>query len=108
VTKKIGQGEASEEGDVVTLERQKTKKPRRYFVVMHNDDYTTQEFVVYVITRFFHKSAEEANRLMILVHTQGKAIVGVYTRDIAETKVRLVTDYAREHGMPLLLTAEPE
>lgn len=108
VTKKNGQRETSEEGEVMTLERQKTKRPRRYFVVMHNDDYTTQEFVVYVITRFFHKTQEEANRLMIMVHTQGKAIVGTYTRDIAETKVRLVTDHAREHGMPLLLTAEPE
>ena len=95
-------------GDVMTLERTVTKKPRRYFVVMHNDDYTTQEFVVFVIVRYFRKSAEEANRLMVMVHTQGKATVGVYTRDIAETKVKLVTDYAREHGMPLLLTVEPE
>lgn len=108
MTKKIDKQEPSEAGDVMTLERQQTKKPRRYIVVMHNDDYTTQEFVVYVIIRFFHKSAEEANRLMVMVHTQGKAIVGTYTRDIAETKVRLVTDCAREHGMPLLLTAEPE
>jgi ATP-dependent Clp protease adaptor protein ClpS len=108
VTKKDDNKEPTEAGDVMTLERQKTKKPRRYFVVMHNDDYTTQEFVVFVMVRFFHKSAEEANRLMIMVHTKGKATVGVYTRDIAETKVRLVTDYAREHGMPLLLTAEPE
>jgi ATP-dependent Clp protease adaptor protein ClpS len=98
----------SQEGDVVTLERQKTKKPRRYVVIMHNDDYTTQEFVVYVLVRYFHKSSDEANRLMVMVHTQGKAIVGFYTRDIAETKVRIVTDYARENGMPLLLTAEPE
>lgn len=98
----------SESGEVVTLERQKTKRPRRYFVIMHNDDYTTQEFVVHCLLQYFHKSAEEAQRLMLMVHTQGKARVGLYTRDIAETKVRLVTDHAREHGMPLLLTAEPE
>lgn len=97
-----------EAGETLTLERQKTKRPRRFFVIMHNDDYTTQEFVVHVIMQFFHKPADEANRLMMMVHTQGKARVGVYTKDIAETKVRLVTDYARAHGMPLLLTAEPE
>lgn len=108
MAKKTDTLDPSQEGDVMTLERQKTKKPRRYVVIMHNDDYTTQEFVVYVLVRFFHKSADDANRLMVMVHTQGKALVGSYTRDIAETKVRLVTDYARENGMPLLLTAEPE
>lgn len=108
MTKRKDKEELGEAGEVVTLERQKTKKPRRYAVLMHNDDYTTQEFVVQVIMQFFHKSSDEANRLMILVHTKGKAVVGTYTRDVAETKVRLVKDFARAHGMPLLLTAEPE
>lgn len=108
MTKRKDQEGTGEAGEIATLERQKTKRPRRYVVIMHNDDYTTQEFVTQVIMQFFKKSAEEAHRLMIMVHTQGKAMVGIYTRDIAETKVRLVTDFAREHGMPLLLTAEPE
>lgn len=91
-----------------TLERIKTKKPAMYRVVMHNDDFTTQEFVVLVLVTFFRKDATEANALMLKVHTSGKATVGVYTRDIAETKVQKVTDFAREHGHPLMVTMEPD
>lgn len=105
--KKTHQG-SDEAGDVLTLERVKTKQPRPYVVVMHNDDYTTQEFVVGVLVQFFNKSLPQANRLMLTIHTQGKAKVASYTRDLAETKVQIVTEYARAHGMPLLLTAEPE
>ena len=75
---------------------------------MHNDDYTTQEFVVYVLQHFFRKDATEAMQLMLKVHTTGKAIVGVYTKDMAETKVAVVSDYAREQGHPLMLTLEPD
>mgnify|MGYP002781482271 CR=1 FL=1 len=91
-----------------TLERTKTKRPALYRVLMHNDDYTTQEFVVHVLQHFFRKDATEAQHLMLKVHMTGKAIVGLYPRDIAETKVAQVTDYAREHGHPLLLTTEPD
>ena len=91
-----------------TLERVHTKKPQLWRVLMHNDDFTTQEFVVLVLINFFRKDATEANHLMLKVHMSGKAIVGVYTKDVAETKRDQVTDYAREHGHPLMLTLEPD
>jgi ATP-dependent Clp protease adaptor protein ClpS len=82
--------------------------PRRYKVIFHNDDYTTQEFVVHVLQRFFHKTETEARHIMLTVHHKGAAVAGVYTRDVAETKAQQVMDAARENGMPLLLTTEPE
>lgn len=82
--------------------------PRRYKVIFHNDDYTTQEFVVYVLQRFFHKSETEALHIMLTVHHKGAAVAGVYTKDVAETKAEQVMEAARENGMPLLLTTEPE
>ena len=91
-----------------TLERVQTKKPVMYRVVMHNDDYTTQEFVVHVLIHFFKKDPTEAQHLMLKVHMTGKAIVGVYTKDIAETKIDKVTEYARDNGHPLMTTMEPD
>ncbi len=82
--------------------------PRRYKVVFHNDDYTTQEFVIFVLERFFFKSPTEALHLMLTVHHKGSAVAGVYTKDVAETKVEQVMEAARDNGMPLLLTTEPE
>lgn len=105
---KRGQEEHESEGEVLTKPREKTKVPRRYVVLMHNDDYTTQEFVVHVLIKFFRKSESEAQQLMMQVHTQQSARVGVFTKDVAESKVSLVTEYARQNGMPLLLSAEPE
>jgi len=101
-------GDPQREGELETVEKPKVEKPRRYKVIFHNDDYTTMEFVILVLLRFFHKSEAEATHIMLTVHHKGSAVAGVYTRDIAETKVSQVTDYAREHGMPLLLTTEPE
>ena len=77
-------------------------------MIFHNDDYTTQEFVVYVLQRFFHKSETEARHIMLTVHHKGAAVAGVYTKDVAETKAQQVMVAARENGMPLLLTTEPE
>ncbi len=96
------------DGGTQTLERQKTKKPPMYRVVMHNDDFTTQEFVVHILVHFFKKDPTEAHHIMLKVHMAGKAIVAVYSKDIAETKVAQVTDYAREHGHPLMTTMEPD
>ena len=94
--------------DVDVEERQKTAVPKRYNVIFHNDDYTTMEYVVEVLRRFFHKGETEALHIMLTVHKSGAAVAGVYTRDVAETKSTQVMDYARENGMPLLLTTEPE
>ena len=95
-----------EETDV--LERPKSSTPRLYKVIFHNDDYTTMEFVTLVLRIYFQKTETEATHIMLTVHKKGSAPAGVYTRDIAETKVVQVTEFARENGMPLLLTAEPE
>ena len=81
---------------------------RRYCVVFYNDDYTTKWFVVHVLEQFFHMSETSATALMMAVHEKGKGVAGVYSREIAETKAAHVTDYARENGMPLGVTAEPE
>lgn len=97
-----------EQEDTEVVDRVKPVVPRRYKVVFHNDDYTTMQFVVDVLMTFFHKTQAEATHIMLTVHKTGKGIAGVYTREIAETKVSQVMDYARKAGMPLLLTAEPE
>ena len=96
----------TEELDV--KDRAKSQTPRRYKVIFHNDDYTTMEFVVDCLITFFHKSETEAMHIMLTVHHKGRGVAGVYTRDIAESKVDQVHRYAEAHGMPLRLSAEPE
>jgi ATP-dependent Clp protease adaptor protein ClpS len=96
------------EEDVLTEERPATRTPRRFRVLLHNDDFTTMEFVVDVLVRFFHKSATEASRIMLEVHLKGVGTAGVFTREVAETKIARVTAAAREQGFPLLVTMEPE
>jgi ATP-dependent Clp protease adaptor protein ClpS len=93
--------ELERRGDLGTLEKPKVARPPLYEVLLHNDDYTTQEFVVYVLERFFHHDAETARQIMIHVHTKGIGVAGVFSLDIAETKVHLVTEFARENDMPL-------
>lgn len=100
--------ESDSEGEVLTKEDVKVKKPRRYWVIIHNDDYTTQDFVVHVLEQFFHKTSADAQKLMMMVHVQGKANIGLYSKDVAETKAYHVMQYARENGMPLKLTTQPE
>jgi ATP-dependent Clp protease adaptor protein ClpS len=94
--------------DLAVAERPKTKQPRKYHVVFHNDDYTTMEFVVHVLMKFFHMSETEATQVMLHVHHKGYGVVGVFTRDVAESKASQVTDYAKEQGHPLKCMAEPE
>ena len=84
------------------------KIPRKYRVVLLNDDYTPMDFVVEVLKHFFHLSEETAVQVMLQVHIQGKGVCGVFTRDIAETKVSLVNEYSRMNQHPLLSSMEPE
>jgi ATP-dependent Clp protease adaptor protein ClpS len=88
-------------------ERKKTKRPRRWKVLIYNDDYTSMDFVVYVLVEHFRKSPAEATHVMLQVHHKGVGVAGVYTKDVAETKVAEVTAEAREHEMPLRLEARP-
>jgi ATP-dependent Clp protease adaptor protein ClpS len=84
------------------------KLPRKYKVLLLNDDYTPMDFVVEVLKQFFHLNEEAAVQVMLQVHIQGKGVCGVFTRDIAETKVALVNEYARVNQHPLLSCMEPE
>lgn len=91
-------------------ERQKNnlKEPRLYKVIIHNDDFTTMDFVVEVLKTVFYYSNEKAEALMLQVHHANKAVVGIYTYDIAVSKANKATNLAREKGFPLRLTVEPE
>ena len=93
---------------IVTKTRPKTKKPSLYKVLLLNDDYTPMDFVVYILERFFGKGPEEATQIMLHVHNKGVGICGVYTYEIAETKVAQVMNFAREHQHPLQCTMEKE
>jgi ATP-dependent Clp protease adaptor protein ClpS len=93
---------------VVVKARPKTRKPPMYKVLMLNDDYTPMEFVVHVLERFFQKSREEATRIMLHVHRRGVGVCGVYTYEVAETKVTQVMDLARQNQHPLQCTIEKE
>ncbi len=88
--------------------KRKIKKPPLYKVLLHNDNYTTMDFVVYVLTEVFHKSESEAVRIMLQVHQQGVGIAGVFTFEIAEMKTARVTALARQHEYPLLCTLQEE
>lgn len=88
-------------------ERTNLKEPRRYKVIFHNDDFTTMDFVVKVLTLIFFKSEAEAETLMMAVHKKGQAIVGIYSYDMAVSKVNKATAMAREEGYPLRLTYSP-
>lgn len=91
-----------------TLVLERTKMPRRYKCVMHNDNYTPMEFVVHVLENIFHRSKAEATRVMLTVHNDGAGIAGVYSREVAETKAANAVKAARSDGYPLLVTTEPE
>jgi ATP-dependent Clp protease adaptor protein ClpS len=105
-------GSDGDEGEgrtgIVTKTRPKTKKPSLYKVLLLNDDYTPMEFVVHVLEKYFNKGREDATRIMLHVHHKGVGICGVYTYEVAETKVTQVIDFARQHGHPLQCTMEKE
>jgi ATP-dependent Clp protease adaptor protein ClpS len=101
-------GDEEQSTGVVVKTKPKTKKPSLYKVLMLNDDYTPMEFVVHILERFFSKNREEATRIMMHVHRRGVGVCGVYTYEVAETKVTQVMDFARQHQHPLQCTLEKE
>lgn len=102
-----GEGAGTGTG-VITKAKPKTKKPSLYKVLLLNDDYTPMEFVVLILQQFFNKSGEDAMRIMLHVHQNGVGICGLYTYEVAETKVTQVMDFARQHQHPLQCTMEKE
>ena len=96
------------EFETVSETREEIKEPSMYRVLLHNDDYTTMEFVVEILMFVFNKSADEATRIMLDVHKKGIGICGLYTYEVAETKVSTVDSLAREKGFPLKCTMEED
>ncbi|HEX5339076.1 MAG TPA: ATP-dependent Clp protease adapter ClpS [Gallionella sp.] len=90
-----------ENGTVLAPERMKSEPPRMYKVILFNDDYTTMDFVIAVLQQFFAMNRERAQQIMLKVHNEGSAVCGIYSRDIAETKVAQVSEFAKQHGHPL-------
>ncbi len=106
----LGAGSSGEPGPgegLALQERRKLSRPRLYKVLLHNDDFTTMDFVVDVLVRYFRKSQSEATRIMLEVHQRGMGVAGVFTYEVAETKVAQVTAEARQLGMPLRCSVDP-
>ena len=99
---------AKEQSSIRERQRIDLREPRRYTVTIYNDDFPTMEFVVMILKQIFFKSDAEAEALMLQVHHSDKAVVGIYSYDVATSKVRKATNLAREAGFPLRLTVEPE
>jgi len=97
-----------EQEDVKTTTQPKVNVPRKYKVLLHNDDYTTMEFVVWVLQNVFHHTPASATRVMLHIHRTGIGVAGIYGRDVAETRVEQVLTLAKEAGHPLQCTMEPE
>lgn len=92
--------------NVLVPERAKSSPPQMYKVILYNDDYTTMEFVIEVLQRFFAMDLERAQQVMLKVHNEGSAVCGVYTRDVAETKTAQVREFAKQHEHPLRCAME--
>ncbi len=103
-----GDHEEDHQAGLLLKPRQKTKKPSMYKVLLLNDDYTPMEFVVHILEKFFSKTRQEATDVMLHVHRRGVGICGVYTYEVAETKVAQVMDFARANEQPLQCTMEKE
>lgn len=104
----FGSNDEDAKTGLVTKTRPKTRKPNLYKVLLLNDDYTPMEFVVLILEKFFNKHHEEASRIMLHVHQRGVGVCGVYTFEVAETKVTQVMDFSRQHDHPLQCTMEKE
>ena len=104
----MGDTDKKRQGEVLEKTRQKTDKPKLYKVLIHNDDYTTMDFVVMILETIFNKSPAEAHRVMMNVHIGGIGVAGVYPYEVAETKVAMTDETAKETGHPLRCSMEPE
>ena len=102
----MGEHEKGDDGLAVQESEPRLKEPAKYAVILHNDDYTTMDFVVEVLQKFFRKSNQEAIQITLKVHNEGRGVGGIYSFQIAETKVSQVNEYSRSHGHPLKCTAE--
>ena len=96
----------NQEGSVVTEHILEVKEPQLYKVLLHNDDYTTMEFVISILETIFHKSADDAAQIMLNVHNEGVGIAGVYTKEICETKISVVHQLAKKNEFPLRCSME--
>lgn len=103
----MGKTRDQQDERTVVEREQKTKRPHPWNVILHNDDYTTMDFVIEVLIKHFHKTHAEATYVMLQIHHKGKGVAGRYPRDVAETKAKIVTEEARANQMPLKATAEP-
>lgn len=106
-SQKPGEGDEPQTG-LLLRPRVKNKKPQLYKVILLNDDYTPMEFVVHVLEQFFHKNRQEATDIMLHVHRRGVGICGIFTHEVAETKVAQVLDFARQNEQPLQCMMEEE
>ena len=104
----MGQFNLENQTGTITKDKSQIKEPKMYKVILHNDDYTTMEFVVIILKKVFHKSTEESYRIMYEVHYNGIGIAGIYTFEIAETKAASVQQLASKKEFPLRCTIEPE
>jgi ATP-dependent Clp protease adaptor protein ClpS len=102
------ENDRDQQSGTTTLNKEKLQEPKRYNVLMHNDDYTTMEFVTLVLQKFFNMTYPEAQTVMLAVHLKGYGVCGTFTYEVAESKAAKVTKYARENGHPLKCTVEPE
>ena len=109
-TRMSQENDGDEQGDVLTKNREKVqpKKPKLFKVLLHNDDYTTMEFVIFILQNCFSKTLDEAQEIMLKVHHNGVGICGVYTHEIAESKTAKVHQISKKNGHPLRCSFEPE
>ena len=103
----MGNEGTDEEAGAALAEKVKVEKPKMYQVLLHNDDYTTMEFVIHVLQKFFNKTYDEAHAIMLKVHHEGSGLCGIYTYEVAESKSAKVNKYSRSKGHPLKSTIEP-
>lgn len=105
----MGRFEFDDENDLILEEEQdlELQKPTMYKVIFHNDDYTTMEFVVFILESIFHKSKAESTKIMLEVHKKGSGVVGIYTKEVASTNIYLVEKLAEEEEFPFRATMEP-